>query len=201
MSAIITDQEFLSEVIRRIDLHGDKNWIFTNSGTRVFLANPTVDSISLDDIAHGLSNLCRFNGQCNKFYNVAEHSTHVASVVMRATGDADLARAALMHDSPEAYLGDMTRPLKDIDIIYKILEGRFEQVIQARFSLEIPFHDKRIKRADYDVFFAEMDTLFDFNYEAWNLKGHAADVKIVGWDPPEAKKSFLNMASQLGIAA
>lgn len=198
---LFTDKEFLSEVIRRIDLHKGKNWIFTNSGTRVFLANPTVDTIHLDDIAHGLSNLCRFNGQCNKFYNVAEHSVHVASVVHRLFGDLELTRAALMHDSPEAYIGDMTRPLKDIDFVYQILEMRFEAVIQDRFGLEIPFHDERIKRADYDVFFAEMDTLFDFNYEAWNLNGDPADVKILGWDPPQAKKSFLKMAHELGLAA
>ncbi len=201
MSAIITDQEFVAEVLRRIDLHKDKNWIFTNTGTRVFLANPTVDSINLDDIAHGLSNLCRFNGQCNKFYNVAEHSVQVASVVHRLWGDPKLTRSALMHDSPEAYIGDMTRPLKDIDFVYQILEMRFEGVIQDRFGLEIPFHDKRIKRADYDVFFAEMDALFDFDYEAWNLKGDPADAKILGWDPPQAKKSFLKMAHELGIAA
>ena len=52
MSAIITDKEFLSEVVRRIDLHGGKNWIFTNSGTRVFLANPTVELRTLRKMAH-----------------------------------------------------------------------------------------------------------------------------------------------------
>jgi len=201
MSKIFTDEEFFAEVTRRIDLCKDQNWIFTNSGRRIHLANPSIEAIDLMDIAHGLSLLCRFNGQCNFYYNVAEHSVNVATIVMRMTGDIELARCALMHDSPEAYLGDMTAPLKAIDIIYKILELRFEVVITKRFGLKFPFNHPQIKRADYDVFFTEMDALFDFDYEAWAREGRAADVKIFGWDPPRAKSRFLEMADQLGLAA
>ena len=201
MSKLFTDDEFFTEVLRRLDLHGNNNWIDTFSGVKVYLANPAVDMIRLADIAHALSNLCRYNGHCKKFFNVAEHSILVAREVLRATGNIVLALAALLHDAPEAYLGDVTGPLKDLLIVYPILEARFEAVISERFGLKYPFNHRAIKRADYEVFFTEADHLFDHDYAVWNREGQRADVRIECWDPEKAEKRFLEMAAELGIAA
>ena len=201
MSRLFTDDEFLTEVLRRIKLHEGKNWIDTYCGGRIHLANPTVSNIRLLDIAHSLSNLCRYNGHCKKFFNVAEHSVLVAQEVLRATGDRMLALCALMHDSPEAYLGDMTGPLKDMMIVFKILELRFEKVISERFGLEIPFDHKAIKKADYEVFFTEADHLFEHDYAVWSREGGRADVNIECWAPEKAKGRFLKMAAELGLVA
>ena len=196
-----SDDLFLSEILRRLKGHEDRNWIYTHSGAKVFLANPSPETISLDDIAHALSHLCRYCGQCNKFYCVGEHSTLVAQDVLRKTGDISLARAAQMHDSPEAYLCDVTAPLKDMLLVYNILEARFEAAITKRFGLEHRFDHAQIKRSDYEVFFTEKDHLFDHPYEAWGREGVKADVKIECWRPELAKERFLEMAEKLGIAA
>ncbi len=196
-----SDELFVEEVLRRLKFHEGKNWIFTHSGIQVFLANPSIEMIDLDDIAHAQSLLCRFNGQCNKFHCVGEHASLVADEVLRKTGDVMLARSALMHDSPEAYLGDVTGPLKDMLLVYDILESRFEEVIKKRFNLEYAFDHPQIKLSDYEVFFTEADHLFDFKYEPWGREGRAANVKIVGHSPQRAKERFLEMANRLGICA
>lgn len=196
-----SDEIFVSEVLRRLKSYEGKNWIFTHSNIQIFLANPLLEQINLEDIAHALSHLCRYSGQCNKFYCVAEHSVLVAQEVLRRTGDILLAAAALMHDAPEAYLCDVTGPLKDMLLVYKILEDRFEMVISEKFNLQYPFDHPEIKKSDFEVFFTEKDHLFDFPYRAWNREGKHADVKIECWGPELAKKRFLEMAQQLGIAA
>ncbi|WP_336605416.1 phosphohydrolase [Stutzerimonas kunmingensis] len=82
-------------------------WILTRSGRRFDLLAPEADHISTLDIAHALSQLCRFNGHTSRHYSVAQHSLLVASIV-----PAEHQLAALLHDATEAYVGDMVRPLK-----------------------------------------------------------------------------------------
>jgi hypothetical protein len=201
MSKIFTDEEFLTEVLRRLKGFENQNWIYTHTGVKVFLANPSTSMIDIRDIAQALSNLCRFSGQCRKFFSVAEHSVLVAMEVLRRTEDRDLARSALMHDSPETYLVDVTAPLKQMLVVYNILELRFEKVIKEKFDLLYGFDHPEIKRSDYEVFFAEMDHLFDLPYEAWGRNGERAKVKIECWEPQRAKERFLEMAIELGLAA
>jgi len=201
MSKLITDEEFLAEVLRRLEMHVDRNWIYTHTGVKVFLANPSPEMIDIRDIAQGLSHLCRYGGQCKRFYSVAEHSVLVAIQVLRLTGSRCLARSALMHDSPEAYLCDVTGPLKDMLVVYDILESRFEAAIREKFGLIDRFDHPEIKRQDYEVFFTEKDHLFDHPYEAWGREGGRAQVKIECWEPEKARARFLEMAVELGIAA
>ena len=85
--------------------------IHTFSGTFQPFA-PSADEVRLEDIARGLANTCRFGGQTPVFYSVAQHSVLVANLVHSATGDRNMALLALHHDSAEAYLGDIPRPLK-----------------------------------------------------------------------------------------
>jgi len=82
-------------------------WILTRTGRRFDLLAPKADQVSTLDIAHALSQLCRFNGHTSRHYSVAQHSLLVASIV-----PAEHQLAALLHDATEAYVGDMTRPLK-----------------------------------------------------------------------------------------
>ena len=90
-----------------------EHWVQTASGRRMDLVSPRAEDILLDDIAVGLSNLCRFTGQVRAgFYSVAQHSVHVAERVLALTGDVDLARCGLMHDAPEAYIHDLASPIK-----------------------------------------------------------------------------------------
>src|ERR1700710_1218663 len=74
--------------------------IMLNSGAVFDFLDPWSSEFTLEDIAHGLANICRYAGQCRSFYSVAEHSIHVSQT---ATG---FEYEALMHDAAEAFLGD-----------------------------------------------------------------------------------------------
>lgn len=80
----------------------------TFSGEVFNLALPDVDRINVSDIAHGLSNLCRFNGHCRDFYSVAEHSVLVASLMPEGKE-----MYGLLHDAHETYIGDVITPMKN----------------------------------------------------------------------------------------
>jgi hypothetical protein len=102
--------------------------IMLASGALFDILDPEGSDFTLGDIAHGLGRVCRFAGQTNRFYSVAEHCCHVARLV-----PVEHARAALLHDASEAFIGDVTRPLKALLPDYRAIEARVEEAIAARF--------------------------------------------------------------------
>lgn len=88
--------------------------VTTASGGLLRVVDPDPETILLDDVATGLSNICRYNGQVpvGVFLSVAEHCVVLHDHVMETTGDRVLAMDALTHDMAEAYLGDVISPLK-----------------------------------------------------------------------------------------
>lgn len=120
-------------------------WIETRSGRRVDLLKPTPEMIDIDDIAHALSNICRFNGHTRRSYSVAEHSVFVAMHVPQ-----QLTLAGLLHDAAEAYIGDITRPLKLlIRELYGPIEAGFERAIGDKFNIDPQlFHHPDVVKAD-----------------------------------------------------
>lgn len=84
--------------------------IATITGRVVDLAAPTPDMIDIEDIAHALSLLCRYNGHVEYHYSVAQHSCLVHDLLLGFPRE--IAFAGLMHDAAEAYVGDMGSPLK-----------------------------------------------------------------------------------------
>lgn len=119
----------------------------TISGKVINLRNPDISCIDIDDIAHGLARICRFNGQVQDWYSVAEHSVKVSEDVPD-----DWKLEALMHDASEAYIQDIIRPLKYMNVFdeYRKLEGIWDNAIAERFELKWPF-DESIHRADQSV--------------------------------------------------
>lgn len=85
--------------------------IETHSGVLFRYERPTSYQIILEDIAHGLSQICRFGGHTRVFYSVGEHALLVRHLV-RELGHPQLSFVALHHDSHEAYIGDIPTPLK-----------------------------------------------------------------------------------------
>jgi 5'-deoxynucleotidase YfbR-like HD superfamily hydrolase len=107
----------------------DTCWIQTYSGIKMHPLSPTEEEISIEDIAHALSNLCRFTGHCNKFYSVAQHSVLVSVYSPR-----DYAMWGLLHDASEAYLNDIARPIKISDEYntYRKIEENLMKVIAKK---------------------------------------------------------------------
>jgi 5'-deoxynucleotidase YfbR-like HD superfamily hydrolase len=85
--------------------------IDTASGKRLDLDNPSSEDIRIEDVAGGLSKVCRFGAQAREYYSVAQHALLVLRLVVEA-GRPELALVALHHDSHEAYLCDIPTPLK-----------------------------------------------------------------------------------------
>jgi len=105
-------------------------WQQTYTGRKFWPADPRPEDVCIEDIAHSLSLICRFNGHCRSFYSVAEHSILVSRLVPEQD-----ALAGLLHDAAEAYVGDMARPLKKMLPDYANFEAAVHSAIMERVGL------------------------------------------------------------------
>jgi len=117
--------------------------ILTAFGNHFDIQNPDPATIDIRDIAHALSHLCRFTGHTRKFYSVAQHSVMVSRLVPKG-----LALEGLLHDASEAYLGDVSSPLKGLLPDYQRLEKKVQLAIVQRFGLNCSLNLKIIHDAD-----------------------------------------------------
>lgn len=110
---------------------------------------PDVGKIDLHDIAHALSNLCRYGGHTLKFYSVAQHCVHATEWSATVGADEEQQREVLMHDASEAYLVDVPRPIKRGRGFegYLELEAILDHAIAKRFGL-LDERPPIVKRAD-----------------------------------------------------
>ena len=167
----------------------------THSGIMFNLLHPDASMINIDDIAHALSNLCRFNGHTTQFYSVAQHCVLVSHLV-----PSYLALAALMHDASEAYMGDCISPLKQMLPEYKKIENGIMQTLFNHLSLDYPLHSE-IKRADIRALATEKRDLMQTPNEPkyWSSLDSItpSDVLTLPMDPQQAKQAFLDRYFEL----
>jgi 5'-deoxynucleotidase YfbR-like HD superfamily hydrolase len=169
--------------------------IETYSGLYLDYLDPKPEQIELADIARGLSQACRFAGQTTRFYSVAEHAVYVRDLVV-AIDRADLALAALHHDSHEAYLGDWTTPLKNAigKHTFDRICLRLDVVIAKRFGLRVEgFKHRAVKDADRRALRREAATL-KFSHGTgphWGEETSDRPLAGIGWTPDEAERRFL----------
>lgn len=131
-------------------------WQRMLSGRRLDLLDPTPVDVEIDDIAHGLAFVARWNGQTKGdfAYSVAEHSLLVETLFTRMQPKTSVAwqLAALLHDAPEYVIGDMISPVKNaVGAGYGELDQRLTAAIHIRFGLPaaLPKTVKaQIKKAD-----------------------------------------------------
>jgi hypothetical protein len=162
--------------------------ISTRSGRRLYLHNPSPSQILIDDIAHGLAHQCRFNGQTNQFYSVAQHSVIVASIL-----PPELKLAGLLHDAAEAYLGDIVQPLKELLPEFAQIESRFANVIGERFKVDLT-HNELVKKADLIALATERRDLMPMEIVEWDslIGVSPLNKSITPLNPDKAKAEFIS---------
>lgn len=188
-----------------------KTWIQSRTGRKIELLKPDPAVVEIEDIAHALSNLCRYTGHTSTFYSVAEHSVLVA---LRAEDLAishlpatfgfegrvrDVARWGLLHDASEAYLGDVSRPLKYLPHMepYRALEKEWMKAIAERFGLE-GSQPPEVTQADNEALGTEARLLMSPVHPDWGatcpggtLPDPLPGIELIGMGPRDAKSVFL----------
>ena len=184
-------------------------WQRMLSGRRLDLLDPSPLDIELEDIAHGLARVARWNGQTSgdTAFSVAQHSLLVDDIA--AGLKPDLAArdrlCVVLHDAAEYVIGDLITPFKTaIGADYKVLENRLMTAIRLRFGLpareSVPLK-QMIKRADRIAAYLEATQLAGFSpSEARRLFGHTRKfdtISLVPWPPGRAKREFLQRCQAL----
>src|SRR5499433_1481845 len=145
-------------------------WQRMLSGRRLDLLNPSPLDIEIEDIAHGLARVARWNGQTKgpHAFSVAQHCLLVEALLSHTDDNLDhRARlAALLHDAPEYVIGDMISPFKAaLGLDYRAFEDRLERAIHIRFGLPPKLPESLqnlIKAADRSAAFLEATRLAGF---------------------------------------
>ena len=154
----------------RLSAANTRAWQRMLSGRRLDLLDPSPKDIEIEDIAHGLARVARWNGQTvgEHAFSVAQHAMLVEEIA--SAMQADLARrwrlAALLHDAPEYVIGDLISPFKAaIGLDYKAFETKLLEAIHRRYSLPPSLPDRittAIKAADRIAAYYEATELAGF---------------------------------------
>ena len=163
-------------------------WQRMLSGRRLDLLDPSPLDVVIEDIAHGLARVARWNGQTKgaHIFSVAQHTLLVEVMARQRTPSLDksLRLALFLHDAAEYVIGDMISPFKAvIGDSYKATEQRLRDAIHLRFGLPVdlpPSTARLIKAADRDAAYLEA-------------------TRLAGFEPAEARR-FFGQPPQLGAA-
>lgn len=186
-------------------------WQRMLSGRRLDLLDPTPMDIEIEDIAHGLAFVARWNGQTfgDWPYSVAEHSLLVEALYGRMNPDAPAKwrLAALLHDAPEYVIGDMISPVKSaVGPAYGELDARLQAAVHIRFGLpaEVPLAVKKaIKRADRISAWLEATQIAGFSEAESDRFFGRPDPKIIDGHmialrpPVEVRRAFVDRHEEL----
>lgn len=170
------------------------NWVQTYTGKKFWIhKDPGVveigemsANVDIVDIAHALSNICRFGGHSDRFYSVAEHSVWLSRKSSRL-----FRKRALLDDASEAYIQDFVRPVKKMFPEYETMEAGLSQAIFLKFRLPALRPDS-LTEADNRMLSTEAKQVFRHPTDNWADRVEPYDdVTIEFWSPDRAKAMFL----------
>lgn len=160
-------------------------WIQTYSGRQFWPLAPRAEDLDIADIAHALANIPHWNGHTSAFYSVAQHSLHVSFLC-----PPELALWGLLHDASEAYIGDMSRPLKLAIPYFQRIEQGIQYVIAERFGLVWP-EPAAVKAADNRSLATEARDLLPGGAIGWDPGPSDLNIELLPQAPGYAEFAFL----------
>lgn len=170
------------------------SFIETYTGRRFNPVEPDPAAIMVADIAHALSNKCRYTGHTSEFYSVAQHCVIVSNIVPE-----EFAMEGLLHDAAEAYLPDVAYPIKHNFPTLMSVEDNLHNVIAQKFGLIYPYPEA-VTDVDRRITIDEAKAFMTSKGDWW---GHDMDngcyngPGIKGFSPKKAKELFLNRFFEL----
>lgn len=189
------------------------------SGVYLDLLHPTPDQIVAQDIAHGLARACRFGGQVeleveDRWYSVAEHCCHAAGLAEQSGEPVAIQLACLLHDAPEAYIGDLIRPLRRAlsqlcgglsDMAILQIENAIMAAICSRFGFdgedgrpEVDVDHPAVRRIDESLLHAERARLFTPDGVSWGTPPAIVGLPAnIGWSIFAAEREWLERFDRL----
>lgn len=185
------------------DTHRIGDWMQLQSGMRYWPLDPRPDDFCIEDIAHALSNICRWGGHVDKFYSVAQHSVLVAAQARKG-----LQMEALLHDAAEAYTGDIPRPLKRAmgnDAVslrsYSTIEAATHKAICVKFGVN-PVMADEIKQIDDRITVDERLSLFSnlHREEDWMFRNSERIGIAIRPIPPQAARELFMTAYRIIVS-
>lgn len=183
------------------------SYIRTISGKNFDIYQLTPDSFDIESISHGLSNTCRFSGQCKRFYSVAEHSCrisiHVYDILTQEgqLNKKEILKASLwglLHDASEAFLPDMPSPFKKLPELtgFRQLEDKIMAMVAQKFNLPLDMPDI-VKQCDSRIIVNESSSLMVGQWPEQDEPLNDDNMPEYGLPPTQAKEWFLEIYEHL----
>ena len=166
-------------------------YIRLRSGKKFHILRPTLSEIDIEDIAHALSNICRFTGHTTSHYSVAQHSCLVSD----ALESKELKFVGLLHDASEAYCNDIASPLKKLLPEYIDTENKIQELIARKYKISYPF-PAIVKVIDRVLLATELRDLMGFGDEK-NIPLKPLEKKITPWNAKKSRDMFLKKFEML----
>lgn len=175
-----------------------EDYIITYTNIHFEILNPASEDICIKDIAHALSLLCRGNGHTKCFFSVAQHSINCAKEAAMRGYSKQVQLACLLHDASEAYLSDITRPLKKHLPEYLAIEKKVQDAIFDKYQVDKSDEDImiKVKCIDDAMLYYELSSLM--NEDTLDIPpALSSDIELKTKDFIEIENEFLDLYNSL----